>query len=112
MWLLDVNMPLPLQTALRDLGIPSSGAAQHGWGTLSNGRLVEAAVAKGFDCLLTRDRLFDQSAASSLKTFPTFAVVLITLPQRKADFFLEAFRDAWEHAPISPMPGVLISWPE
>jgi hypothetical protein len=50
---------------------------------LSNGELVSAAVGAGFTCLLTRDQLFGESAARALKTFPSFAVVVVDLPQQR-----------------------------
>ncbi len=54
MWLLDANMPLQLVALLRDLGIEADSAVARGWNTLSNGRLVEAAVHANFAALLTR----------------------------------------------------------
>jgi hypothetical protein len=50
-------------------------------GGLTNGILVEAAANAGFNCILTRDRLFGESAARALKRFPGFSVVLVTIPQ-------------------------------
>jgi hypothetical protein len=62
MWLLDANMDVHLASLLAELGIASETAAAKGWKALSNGQLVAAAVSSGFDCLLTRDRLFGESA--------------------------------------------------
>ena len=59
MWLLDVNMPSRLVLLLKQLGIDAETTQARGWGALNNSRLVEATVAAGFSCLLTRDRLFD-----------------------------------------------------
>ena len=70
MWLLDVNMPRQLKAVLADLGITAETANARGWGTLVNGELLEAAAASGFDCLLTRDRLFGESVAKNLKRCP------------------------------------------
>jgi uncharacterized protein DUF5615 len=111
MWLLDVNMPNPLTAFLGELGIQAATATDRGWGTLTNGRLVEAAVREGFVCLLTRDRLFGDSAAQALHKFPQFAVVLIGLPQLKAPQFLQSFQTAWESSPIKPVSGKMIHWP-
>ena len=55
MWLLDANMDVHLVAVLADFGISSATAASRGWKALSNGDLVAAAVAGGFDCLLTQD---------------------------------------------------------
>lgn len=71
MWLLDVNMPKDVVRALGDLGIVAHSAECRGWGGLTNGSLVEAASRAGFHAVLTRDRLFSQSAARSLKLFPS-----------------------------------------
>ena len=111
MWLLDVNMPNPLIPVLGELGIQAKTATDQGWATLSNGRLVEAAVTQGFTCLLTRDKLFGESAAQGLLRFPKFAVVLISLPQMKATPFIESFQAAWRIGPIQPLAGKMISWP-
>jgi predicted nuclease of predicted toxin-antitoxin system len=80
MWLLDVNMPKKLAPLLGGLGIRAECADDRGNG-LPNGTLVEAAVQAGFRCILTRDRLFSESASRALKPFPTFCVVLVTIPQ-------------------------------
>jgi len=111
MWLLDVNMPKPLIAALGELGIQARTAIDQGWKNLTNGRLVEAAVAQGFSSLLTRDQLFGESANRALRNFPQFSVVLITLPQMKAAGFMENFKVAWRIAPITPVPGKMIHWP-
>ena|ERR1700733_8777752 len=112
MWLLDVNMPQPLVQLLGGLGIKAETAISQDWGTLSNGSLVAAAIEQGFTCLLTRDRLFGDSAAKALKTHPQFAVVLVTLPQVKAPAFLEIFKTSWKTSPIQPRPGKMTSWPK
>ena len=74
MWLLDVNMPKKVASLLAGFGIQAHCAGDRGWGDLTNGALVEAAVQAGFQCLLTRDRLFSESAARALKRFPTAPV--------------------------------------
>ena len=111
MWLLDVNMPRQLKALLADLGIPADTANARGWGTLVNGDLLEAAAAAGFKCLLTRDRLFGQSASRHLKRYPSFSIVLVLLPQVRAPQFLASFRAAWEQSPIAPTPGQVQSRP-
>jgi hypothetical protein len=111
MWLLDVNKPRQLRGLLAELGINAETANARGWGTLVNGRLLEAAAESGFECLLTRDRLFGKSVSRNLKRHPTFSIVVVMLPQVRASQFLASFRAAWETAPIAPVPGQVITWP-
>jgi len=111
MWLLDVNMPKKVASLLGGFGLQAQCADDRGWGDLTNGALVEAAVQAGFQCLLTRDRLFSESAARALKRFPTFSVVLVTIPQLRGTEFLEQFQSAWQRAPVQPAAGQLLRWP-
>ena len=67
MWLLDANMDVHLASVLTGLGIECDTAGNRGWKALSNGDLVKAAVDAGFRCLLTRDRLFGESASRARK---------------------------------------------
>ena len=69
MWLLDVNVPKQLAEVLRGYGVEVETADTRGWAGLVNGSLVEASVAAGFVCVLTRDRLFSESASRALKRF-------------------------------------------
>lgn len=98
MWLLDANMPVQLVTLLRELGIEANSAVACGWNTLGNGALVNAAVAANFTALLTRDRLFGESAAQALRVHSEFCIVRITLPQLRANQFLAAFHAVAEDA--------------
>jgi hypothetical protein len=111
MWLLDVNMPRQLKGLLAELGVPADTANARGWGTLVNGNLLEAAASYGFNCLLTRDRLFGESVAVILKRYPAFSIVHVTIPQARASHFLASFRAAWGQEPIRPTPGAILSWP-
>jgi hypothetical protein len=111
MWLLDANMDVHLAEVLRDLGIPCETTKSRGWKTLSNGDLVAAAVADGFQCLLTRDKLFGESASRALKTFPEFAVVVIYVPQQRWPEYRERFIALWAERPIMPVRGRLTRWP-
>jgi len=111
MWLLDANMPVQLVALLGELGIEADSAVARGWNALSNGALVSAAVATEFTALLTRDRLFSESAAQALKVHPEFGIVRITLPQLRPNPFLAAFRAAWQTARIIPAPGQMVEWP-
>jgi hypothetical protein len=111
MWLLDVNMPRQLTKLLAGLGIASDTANARGWGTLVNGELLEAAANSGFNCLLTRDRLFGESAGLKISRYPDFSIVIVRLPQVRASQFLASFETAWRKNPISPIPGQAILWP-
>ncbi len=111
MWLLDVNVPAQLVGLLAELGEQARTAKDQGWGGLVNGALVEAAVAGGFTCVLTRDRLFGEAASRALRRFPQFSVVLLDLPQLRAQQFLQEFRATWSRAPIRPESGRFTSWP-
>ena len=110
MWLLDANMPVQLVGLLSELGIEADSAVARGWNTLSNGSLVSAAVRAKFTVLLTRDRLFGESAASALKANNEFCIVRVRLRQLRADSFLQAFRSAWNEARIVRVPGRMIEW--
>lgn len=111
MWLLDANVDIHLCAIITARGILCDTAANRGWKALSNGQLVAAAVAGGFDCLLTRDRLFTESASRTLRLNPTFAIVLINLAQQRWPDYKTRFLEFWEIAPIVPQPGSLIEWP-
>jgi hypothetical protein len=111
MWLLDVNVPKKVAGVLGEFGVQAQTAEARGWNGLTNGRLVEAAVEADFSCLLTRDRLFSESAARALKRFPQFCVVFVTFPQLRGPEFLEQFRLAWLRSPLQPVPGRLLRWP-
>ena len=111
MWLLDANRDVHLVAILAELGTPSATAASRGWKALSNGDLVAAAAAAGFECLLTRDQLFGESASRALRSFPQFAVVLINLPQRPWQEYCDRFLAAWAKSPINPIAGRLTFWP-
>jgi predicted nuclease of predicted toxin-antitoxin system len=112
MWLLDVNVPKQLVAVLGELGRQAESAESRGWSDLTNGELVEAAVEADFTCVLTRDRLFSESAARTLRRFPDFAVVLVRLPQLRGSQFVEEFRNAWAKDPIEPLPGSVLVQPE
>ena len=79
MWLLDANMPIQLVALLKELGIEADSSVARGWNTLSNGNLVNAAVRAKFSALLTRDRLFGESAAQTLKVHNEFCIVRVRL---------------------------------
>ena len=111
MWLLDVKVDVRLAWLLKEVGIPAQTAVERGWRDLVNGDLVEEARKAGFTTLLTRDRLFSESASKRLKAYPGIAVVVLMLRQRKFAEYTSAFRDAWAKAPIVPEPGRTVIWP-
>jgi hypothetical protein len=111
MWLLDANMDVHLVSFLTGLGISCDTAGNRGWRALSNGDLVKAAVDAGFRCMLTRDRLFGESASRALKLFPQFAVVVVNIPQRPWPDYRDQFVAQWTQRPIEPAGGRLIHWP-
>jgi hypothetical protein len=111
MWLLDVNMPKQVRALLGEFGISAQAADDRGWGGLTNGVLVETASQAGYRVVLTRDRLFSESAARALRRFPEFCIVLVTIPQLRGPEFLSRFRDAWNRDPIHPVAGQLLHWP-
>jgi len=51
MWLLDVNVPKKVSRLLGEFEIEVHTADDRGWGGLTNGVLVEAAVEAGFECI-------------------------------------------------------------
>ncbi|MGA2769397.1 MAG: hypothetical protein ABSG26_01145 [Bryobacteraceae bacterium] len=104
-------MPKRIAEVLGEFGIQARAADAQGWKGLTNGALVEVAVQAGFSCVLTRDRLFGESAARALKRFPQFSVVFVTIPQLRGPEFLERFRAAWNRNPIQPVAGELSRWP-
>ena len=95
MWLLDANMDVHLYSLLRELGVSAESAAFRGWKALENGQLLSVAVASGFDCLLTRDALFGESASKALKQFPDFAIVVVTLHQQPWETYKISFLNQW-----------------
>jgi uncharacterized protein DUF5615 len=111
MWLLDANMDVHLVQTLNELGVSCDTCANRGWKALSNGELILAAVAGDFTCLLTRDQLFGESAARALKHFPSFAVVVVDLPQQHWQAHQKQFIAAWGARSIEPVAGSLIHWP-
>ena len=76
MWLLDVSVPRQIVPVLAEFGIEAETADSRGWDVLTNGKLLEAASRAGFRRLLSRDRLFGQSAARSLLAFSEIAIVI------------------------------------
>jgi hypothetical protein len=74
--LFDQGTPVPLRPFLT--GHTVRTAAQQGWSTLSNGDLLRAAEAEGFDVLLTTDK--NLAYQQSLKN-RKIAIVVLGNPQ-------------------------------
>ena len=111
MWLLDVNIDLSIIPELVSLGYKAESSIHLGWRELRNGNLLQKAIENNYEVLLTRDKLFYESAAKAFKKNPNFAIVLMNLPQAKSSVYLEKFREAWKHKPIQPIAGTVIHWP-
>ena len=110
MWLLAANMDIHLVGVLSELGIRCDAAIRLGWGDLNNRALVSVAAEAGFTCLLTRDRMFAESAGRTLQLAP-LSIVVVHIPQKPWREFVQEFRAAWAKQPIVPTPGAVIHWP-
>jgi predicted nuclease of predicted toxin-antitoxin system len=111
MRLLDANVDVHLVPVLSEFGISSDTAANRGWKALQNGDLVAAAMAAGFDCVVTRDQGFAESAARALRSYPALAVVILRLAQKPWPQYRQTFLEAWSASPIRPVAGRLVQWP-
>ena len=112
MWLLDANVDGSLAPNIARTRESCDTAGSRGWKALSNGELVSVAVTAGFTCLLTRDQLFGESAARALKTFPSFAVVVMDLPQQRWPAYQEQFVAAWAAGRSSRSPALWFIGPK
>ena len=111
MWLLDANLDVHLVEVLAALGHPSETAEERGLKALRNGELLAAAARADFECLLSRDQLFAESASRTWREFHDFCVVVITIPRMPSKRYLEAFVAEWSVSPIRPQKGRIINWP-
>ena len=111
MWLLDVNLPQGPLRLLTDLGIACDSTIRRGWRELTNGELASAAIASGFEVILTRDREFGIAPSSVGPQWPQLAIVVITIPQARESAYLEVFEAHWRRSGIVPTPGTIIEWP-
>ncbi|MCB0411457.1 MAG: DUF5615 family PIN-like protein [Bdellovibrionales bacterium] len=111
MWLLDHNLPIQLLDCLQNLNIQCDSTVNRGWQELSNGKLVSKAVEAGFTCILTKDKLFSQSASNALSNYPEMAIVLIKLAQCRGFQYIQNFQDEWKSTPIVPQRGKSTEWP-
>ena len=99
MWLLDANMDVHLVRVLSERGVACESAIPRGWRELSNGQLVMKAEEAGFDCILTHDKLFAESARRTLPLAPHFSIVVVRLPQSPWRDYIRQFRTAWDLRP-------------
>jgi predicted nuclease of predicted toxin-antitoxin system len=111
MLLLDHNLPHQLRSLLAEFGIEAETTHFREWEQLRNGELFAAAHFCGFEAIFTHDRKFGESASKSLARFPTLAIFVIELSQRSWKNYSEAFRKAWEAAPVIPQSGKVVFWP-
>jgi len=111
MWLLDVNLPNGLVALLSTFGIMADTSAARGWRNLSNGELASSARKAGFKVILTRDRVFGESAGRALRNLPDFAVVIVRIPQSRQTVYLQEFEKHWKKNPAKPKPGAIMEWP-
>ena len=109
--LLDHNVPRKLKNVLSRLGVSCQTALELKWDMLENGALAAKAIEHQFDGILTRDRRFQTSAATTLKNASHFSIVLLVLPQSDAKTYCTEFEKAWISSPITLIPGKLIEWP-
>jgi predicted nuclease of predicted toxin-antitoxin system len=110
-WILDTNVPFLLREFLISKGIPCATAQEHGWGELKNGELVRATFDSNFRVIVTRDKLFRESANRTLKHLPEVSIVLLSLPQLKENELRQLLDATWQTQNIIPIAGKLIIWP-
>ncbi len=100
MWLLYANHDIHFVEFLRSAGFECDTAKSRGWHTLRNGDLVTAAMASGFDVLLTRDQLFAESASKAWRSFPSLSIVDRNDPADAVEAIpRERFSSIWNTAP-------------
>ena len=111
MWLLDVNLPNGVIGILKGFGIDCDTTVARGWRDLGNVALASVASKSGFKAVLTRDRLFGESAAKALHSFPELSIVIIRISQSKQSAYVKEFEVAWQARPIKPIAGMVVEWP-
>ena len=72
--------------------------------------LVEAAAEAGFQCILTRDRVFGASAARAL--WDRHQHNREARQPLRGPEFLSEFQASWERGRIAIVPGKFLRWPE
>jgi hypothetical protein len=112
--LIDHNVRQSIFTLLIRLGHEAESAAYNGWDALSNGELVRAAALKGFEAIITQDKLFEMDGSAGLKEYPNMCIILIDtskLPQTVGQDYLDRFLKALTDEPLDISPGKSSKWP-
>ena len=109
--LVDHNLPPGVAGLLNGHGFSCSTAKSKGWSALTNGQLIEAAVKNGFEGIITKDIRLHLDGEVSLRKFPTFAIVIVKLPQLKKRQYLERFSSELAQKKLIPVAGKIIAWP-
>ena len=97
---------------LKTFGILAETTIARGWRGLTNGELTDVASHGGFTTILTKDRMFGDSAAKALQRFPSFSAVVLNIPQSRSAIYLKEFEKAWKLHSIGPIPGQLVNLPK
>ena len=69
---------------------------------------MHAAWQSGFTVILTRDVEFATSAAKAFQLFPKMSVVIITIPKKKQNFYVEEFEKALGKTPYRFLTDVFV----
>lgn len=109
--LVDHNLPPGVVSLLNESGFVSSTATSKGWSALTNGQLIAVAAQNGFEGIITKDIRLHLDGEVSLRRFPTFAIVIVRLPQLKKRQYLERFAAELDQKKLLPAAGKIISWP-
>jgi len=68
-------------------------------------------MAASFDCVVTRDEGFAESAARALRSDLDFGMVVLRLAQKPWPQYRQTFLEAWSVSPNRPVAGRLVQWP-
>jgi hypothetical protein len=92
--LLDQGAPAPLRRYLTNHNI--STAAELGWGTLTNGELLERAETAGFEALVTTDQNLKYQQNLSARRISI--LVICTTSWRRIEMSVDAVTEALDSA--------------
>lgn len=98
--LFDQGVPVPLRRYLEGHGVVT--ATERGWSTLSNGELLSAAEADGFDVLVTNDRNLVHQQNLSART-----IAIVVLEHSRWPW-VEPVADAVAKAVDAASPGTYL----
>lgn len=79
--LFDQGTPVPLRAFL--IGHTVKTAAEQGWSTLANGKLLDAAEAAGFEVLVTTDKNLSQQQNLTLRKLSVVVIANAQWPALK-----------------------------